>query len=128
MLLRRKRPAGYPAVPYIYRDESPIVTEEDSIMLRSRELLLRYYHDTAFDFTKVRVCYVNRGAPGDMTCIGGERIQALDPFYMEIESGDRPTPIPYHRIITIRYAGEITWEAGPRASQDEGRETPDRGG
>jgi Uncharacterized protein conserved in archaea len=96
-------------------------------MLRSRELLLRYYHDTAFDFALVRVCYVNRGAPGDMTCIGGERIRDLDPMYMEIESDERTTPIPYHRIITISYAGEITWEAGPRVTPDEGRESPDTG-
>jgi uncharacterized protein (UPF0248 family) len=96
-------------------------------MLRSRELLLRYFHDAAFDFTQVSVCYVNRGAPGDMTCIGGERIRDLDPMYMVIDSGDRTTPIPYHRIIRISYAGEVMWESGPRVTPDEGRESPDTG-
>ena len=48
-------------------------------MRKSRELLLRMYHDPGYRFTDVGICYINRGAPGDLSCIGGDRILRLDP-------------------------------------------------
>jgi hypothetical protein len=81
-------------------------------MRKSREILLRFYHDPGYRFNDVEVCYVNRGAPGDMSCIEGDRIVRLDPYYIEIQSERGTTPIPYHRIIRIRYQGENAWERG----------------
>jgi hypothetical protein len=83
-------------------------------MRKSREILLRYYHDPEYRFTEVEVCYVNRGAPGDMSCIGGDRIVRLDTYYIEIQSERGTTAIPYHRIIRIRYQGKNSWERGRR--------------
>jgi len=86
-------------------------------MRKSREILLRLYHDPEYRFADVEICYVNRGAPGDMSCIGGDRILRLDPFYIEIESQQGTTAIPYHRLIRIRYQGQTAWErARPRES------------
>jgi len=81
-------------------------------MRKSRELLLRLYHDPEYRFADVEICYINRGAPGDMSCIRGERIIRLNPYYIEIESKEGTTPIPYHRLIGIRYEGRNVWERG----------------
>ncbi|HUU76074.1 MAG TPA: DUF504 domain-containing protein [Methanoregulaceae archaeon] len=79
-------------------------------MRKSRELLLRFFHDPKFRFDDVEVCYVNRGVPGDISCISGDRITSLDSFYMEIESEWGKTPIPYHRLRKILYKGIPVWE------------------
>jgi uncharacterized protein (UPF0248 family) len=79
---------------------------------KSREILLRFYHDPGFRFEKVVVFYTDRGAPGDESCIGGSHIRALDSWYMEIESPKGLTPIPYHRITRIQYEAIVFWERG----------------
>ena len=81
-------------------------------MRKSRELLLRMYHDPGYRFTDVGICYINRGAPGDLSCIGGDRILRLDPYYIEIASEKGTTPIPFHRLIRICYHGEVVWDRG----------------
>lgn len=77
---------------------------------KSREILLRFYHDPAFCFERMTTCYTDRGAPGDESCIEGNRIRALGSRYMEIESPKGLTPIPYHRITRILYEGIVFWE------------------
>jgi len=77
---------------------------------KSREILLRCYHDPAFAFADVQVCYIDRGAPGNESCVGGSRILALDSQYMEVGEEHEPSPIPYHRITRITYRGEMLWE------------------
>ena len=84
-------------------------------MRKSREILLRFYHDPAFSFERVEVCYTDRGASGDESCIGGNHIRALDSRYMEIENPNGLTPIPYHRIKKILYEGIVFWERGRKA-------------
>ena len=79
-------------------------------MRKSRAILLRFMHDPGFRFEKVVVCYIDRGAPGDETCVDGGRIMALDQQYMEIENPDGFTPIPYHRITRVLYEGIPFWE------------------
>jgi uncharacterized protein (UPF0248 family) len=79
---------------------------------KSREILLRFYHDPAFRFEMVEVCYTDRGAPGDESCIEGIHIRALDSRYMETETPNGLTPIPYHRIKKILYEGIVFWERG----------------
>jgi len=78
--------------------------------MKSRELLLRFYHDQKFRFDDVVVCYVDRGAPGDTSCVSGERIKAIGPGFFEIESEMRTNSIPYHRLIMISYKGIPVWE------------------
>ncbi len=77
---------------------------------KSHELLLRYFHDPEFSFDDVTVCYVDRGAPGNESCVSGEQIKTLGPGFFEIESEVRTTSIPYHRLIRILYKGVPVWE------------------
>jgi len=79
-------------------------------MLTSHELLLKYYHDRRFDFPAITVCYVDRGAPGDESCVSGDRINRLGPYCFEIASPPAGTEIPYHRILRILYEGELMWD------------------
>lgn len=83
-------------------------------MRKSRELLLRMFHDPGYQFREVHVCYIDRGAPGDETCVGGDRIRKLDSQYMEIEGVVRVSLVPYHRITRVTYEGKPLWERGSR--------------
>jgi uncharacterized protein (UPF0248 family) len=86
-------------------------------MRTSHALLLRLYHDPQYDFNKVRVDYINRGAPGDSSTVSGERIDRLGAGGMEIESATGKTYIPYHRILQILYEGLTVWENGTKKKQ-----------
>jgi uncharacterized protein len=79
-------------------------------MLKSHELLLKFRHDARFEFAKIRVCYVDRGAPNDCSCAEGTAIPALEAYYFEVESETGLKFIPYHRIRMILYAGVTVWE------------------
>lgn len=89
-------------------------------MRKSREILLRCYHDPAFMFADVTVCYIDRGAPGDESCACGEKILALDSQYMEIGEGPEASPVPYHRITRILYQGRVLWERGVKKVKAQG--------
>ena len=79
-------------------------------MLTSHELLLKYWHDARFDFQDVLICYVDRGALGDRSCVFGSDIRALESYCFTISSGKDAKYIPYHRIRRILYAGDPVWE------------------
>ncbi len=79
-------------------------------MRTSHALLLRFWHDPAFDFVHVSVEYVNRGAPDDRSFADGGNIVHLDRDYFEVASDTGMTPIPYHRILRILYKGIPVWE------------------
>ena len=83
-------------------------------MRKSRELLLRFYHDPHCRFSEVVVCYIDRGAPGDESCVEGDRIRGLDSQYMEIMGAVGVTPVPYHRITRVIYEGKPVWERSSR--------------
>lgn len=88
-------------------------------MRTSHRLLLRLYHDPGCDFARVSLTYVNRGAPGGVSSVEGGAIRKLDAYYFEVDSGERITCIPYHRLTEIRYAGRVVWSRAP-AGSDEG--------
>ena len=90
-------------------------------MRTSRRLLLRLYHDPGYDFARVEVEYVDRGAPGDRSTVRGDRVVALDAQYLEVDAGTHVACIPYHRIRRIRYGGETMWQHGDK-SGDTGEE------
>ena len=81
-------------------------------MRKSREHLLRMYHDPGYWFADVGICFINRGAPNDVSCVRGDQILRLDPYYIEVTSEKGTTPIPYHRLIRICYCGAMIWERG----------------
>jgi uncharacterized protein (UPF0248 family) len=79
-------------------------------MRTSHALLLRFQHDPQYEFNRVSVEYVNRGAPGDKSVVQGDRILKLEQGGMEIDSDKEMTFIPYHRIRRLIYDGKIVWE------------------
>jgi uncharacterized protein (UPF0248 family) len=79
-------------------------------MRTSHALILRLRHDPQFEFARVSVEYVNRGAPGDRSTVKGDRIMSLEQGGMEIDSEKGRTYIPFHRIRRIAYEGRIMWE------------------
>jgi uncharacterized protein (UPF0248 family) len=78
-------------------------------MLTSHKLLQQYWHDDRYDIGKVRIWYVDRGAPNDRSTINGPDI-SLEPYYLSIRTMDGEKPVPYHRILLITYDGEVTFE------------------
>ncbi|MCJ7443278.1 MAG: DUF504 domain-containing protein [Methanotrichaceae archaeon] len=79
-------------------------------MRTSHNLLLRLRHDPLFEFNKVRIEYINRGAPGDRAEIQGSEIINLVQFGMELKSNQTSILIPYHRIRRIIYEDKMLWE------------------
>ena len=78
-------------------------------MRTSHQLLLRLWHDPAYDFSRVMVEYISRGAPGDRMVVHGPEITSLGAEYFEIFRPEEPVCIPYHRIRTIFYQEKIFW-------------------
>lgn len=89
-------------------------------MRTSHRLLLRLYHDPGYDFSRVEVEYVDRGAPGDRSTVQGERVLALDAQYLEVDAGTHVTCIPYHRVRRIMYDGKTVWTMEPAMPGDTG--------
>jgi uncharacterized protein (UPF0248 family) len=87
-----------------------MVPRREETVRTSHRVLLRLRHDPAYDFSKISVTYVSRGAPQDRAETAGGCIAALDRDYFEVESDGRTTCIPYHRVIAIRYRGRIVWD------------------
>ena len=87
-------------------------------MRTSHALLRRLYHDPQYDFNKVSVDYINRGAPEDRYTVSGERIRRLEAGGMEIETAAGKTYIPYHRILLILYEGLPVWEKGIKKDKE----------
>jgi uncharacterized protein len=79
-------------------------------MLTSHEILLKYWHDARYEFSDMRISYVDRGAPGDRSCVRGREIRTLEPYYFEISLESGTKYIPYHRIRKIQYGNETIWE------------------
>ena len=79
-------------------------------MLTSRAHLLRLRHDPAFDFSLAEVEYVDRGAPGDLSRISGDKIIKLEQGWMQIAAVDGVKFIPFHRIRRIIFRGSVVWE------------------
>jgi uncharacterized protein (UPF0248 family) len=79
-------------------------------MRTSHRLLLRFLHDPAYDFAAVEVVYIDRGAPGDRSRIGGREIAAIEGAHMVVETDRGPKYIPFHRVLRILYQGEVAWE------------------
>jgi len=88
-------------------------------MLRtSHALLLRLIHDPQYDLSKVRVEYLDRGAPADRSAFSGEEIIQIEQGIIEIRSDHETKFIPIHRIRSIYYQEEPLWvKRAPVSSQ-----------
>ncbi|RPI38928.1 MAG: DUF504 domain-containing protein [Methanoregulaceae archaeon] len=78
-------------------------------MLTSHKLLQQYWHDDRYRREHVRVWYIDRGAPDDLSVADGAAI-SLEPYYMTIRTGNGEKPVPYHRILLITYEGVAMFE------------------
>jgi uncharacterized protein len=78
-------------------------------MLTSHKLLQQYWHDDRYDTGKVRVWFIDRGAPSDRSSVCGSDI-CLEPYYISIRTPEGEKPVPYHRILLITYDGNVTFE------------------
>ena len=67
------------------------------------EILNKLKWDKRYDFEKVKIYYVSRGAEGDIAIITGKEIKELGKMFIETAS----SYIPYHRIIKIEYEGKL---------------------
>ena len=86
-------------------------------MLTSRAHLLRLRHDPALDFSLAEVEYVDRGAPGDLSLISGDKIIKLEQGWMQIAAVGGVKFIPFHRIRRITYQGSVVWEKRDKPDQ-----------
>ncbi len=90
-------------------------------MRTSHALLLRLFHDPQYEFSKVCVEYVDRGAPGNRSKVLGDKIIRLEKGVMEIESEMKTKFIPIHRIRRISYDGTALWEKTEEPSTGPGK-------
>ncbi|MBN2735201.1 MAG: DUF504 domain-containing protein [Methanomicrobiaceae archaeon] len=74
-------------------------------MRTSHSLLLRIWHDPEYDIKSATVEYADRGAPGDISVVGGNFIKKLDRDWFEVETKKGIKIVPYHRIKKIIYDG-----------------------
>jgi uncharacterized protein (UPF0248 family) len=56
------------------------------------------------------ITILHRGAPGDIKTIPGDRITEIKKGHFYFSSGNRETFIPLHRVLEIRYKGELLWK------------------
>jgi uncharacterized protein (UPF0248 family) len=87
-------------------------------MLTSHALLLQLLHDARYQFSETTICYRDRGAPDDCTCIAGVQVASLQPYYLEVACPGGMKAIPYHRIRRISYRGQVLWRKPARNSQE----------
>ncbi len=68
-----------------------------------RALLNRIRWDERCNLSQLEVSYVDRGRPGDVNIARGDDIVDVTQHFFEINGA----MIPFHRIIAIRYRGEV---------------------
>jgi hypothetical protein len=79
--------------------------------LKSFQLLKQFWHDKRYDIRKVRVFYVDRGAPEDLSSVGGGDLKEVDSkFYLGVITATGVKEIPYHRMTRIEYDGKCVWD------------------
>ena len=79
--------------------------------LKSFQLLKQFWHDKKYDIRKVRVHYIERGAPGDLSSVIGSDLKEMDSkFYFGVITVVGIKEVPYHRITRIDYDGNCIWD------------------
>ncbi|MBS3772649.1 MAG: DUF504 domain-containing protein [Candidatus Thermoplasmatota archaeon] len=70
-----------------------------------RAVLNRIIWDERCNLSRLRVSYVDRGQPGDTSVATGDDIVDVMQHFFKTADG----MIPFHRIITIWYDGEVVF-------------------
>ncbi len=73
-------------------------------MVTIREILNKFKWHPDYDFKKVTVVYIDR--PRGYSEVSGEEIEEIGHKFIYLTSG---LAIPQHRIVEIRYGGEVVW-------------------
>ena len=83
------------------------MTEEDKKReFRTLRDLLNYFKwNPTEKLQEVKIEFIDR--PKGIRTIGGESIKDLGHKFIYLEDD---TPLPYHRIVRVRYKGEVWWE------------------
>ncbi len=69
-----------------------------------REILNKFKWHPDYDFSKVTVVYVDR--PRGFSEFSGDDVEEVGHKFVYLRSG---VAIPHHRIVEIRYGGEVVW-------------------
>ncbi len=70
-----------------------------------RDILNRLKWHPDYDFSRVRVVYVDR--PKGFSEFGGDDVEKIGYKFVYLSSG---AAIPHHRIVEIRYGGKVIWK------------------
>jgi len=58
------------------------------------------------ELSKLTICFVHRGAPGDIKCVSGDEIVSVDRAYFSLKKA----MIPYHRVVSVSFEEEILFD------------------
>jgi len=67
-----------------------------------REILNMLKWKEGFDFDKVEIWYIDRGAPGDVGVIRGEDVERIGRSFIHTKRKS----IPFHRVLRILHDGK----------------------
>lgn len=78
--------------------------------MQPREILNKLKWTDNPHLEKVKIWYVDRGAPDNITLINGSEVKQLGHFSFVIEISGNETSIPYHRIRKITLEDTIIFQ------------------
>ncbi len=87
---------------------------EGSKRLSIRDILNKFKWHPDFDFELVEVTYIHR--PEGFAKISGTEIEDIGHKFIYLVSGNA---IPTHRIVEIKYAGEVVWRRWDESREEQ---------
>jgi len=73
--------------------------------MNSRDLLNKMKWHDDYDFDRVKIYYISRGAEGGISSVSGSNVRELERHFFVTRDGE----IPYHRITKIEYGEEVVF-------------------
>jgi uncharacterized protein (UPF0248 family) len=87
--------------------------------LKSLQLMQQFKYDPRYDMSNVKVFFVDRGSPDDVSSVEGTNISMSDNhFFFNINNGIDVKSVPYHRIYRIEYGGKCMFERSLISASD----------
>lgn len=63
-----------------------------------------------YNLSKCKIYYINRGSPGDIAIVEGDKIKEIDKRFLILEGTPYEKYIPYHRITKVEYEDKIIFD------------------
>ena len=79
-----------------------------------RDILNKFKWHPDFDFELVEITYIHR--PEGFATVTGEEVADIGHKFIYLVSG---SAIPVHRIVEIKYAGEVVWRRGDEGGEEQ---------